>query len=198
MSFKFAVGRGALLWIALIAVSLVSIAAASQSSLLAYRDPIYIAAGFAGAMAMALLVFQPLLAAGYLAGLTGVRGRRLHKWIGAVLVLLIALHVVGLWITSPPDVIDALLFSSPTPFSKWGVVSMWCLLGTGCIALLRRRLKPRTWRLVHKTLALVIVVSAVVHAMLIEGTMEIISKSLLCAMVLVSTVTVLILLSKRK
>jgi len=193
----FTTSRGALLWIAVIAVSLVSIFAASQSSLLAYRDPVYIAAGFAGVVAMVLLLFQPLLAAGFLAGLAGVQGRRVHKWIGVVVVFLIAAHVVGLWITSPPDVIDALLFSSPTPFSHWGVIAMWCLLGTGCVALWRRKMKPRSWRLVHKTLAIIIVVSAVVHAMLIEGTMEVLSKSLLCAMVLASTVIVLVLLRRR-
>ena len=29
----------------------------------------------------------------------------------------VVIHVAGLWITSPPDMIDALLFTSPTPFS---------------------------------------------------------------------------------
>ena len=111
--------RSTLIWAALAVAVAVPVAAATASPLLAWRDPVYIAAGFAGIAAMALMLIQPLLAGGYLPGLPAIRGRFLHRWTGAVLVAAVVGHVAGLWITSPPDVIDALLFRSPTPFSAW-------------------------------------------------------------------------------
>lgn len=184
--------RAILIWAALsIAVGL-PMAAASASPLLAWRDPVYIVAGLAGVLAMSLMLCQPLLAGGYLPGLPRHRGRRVHRWIGGVLVAAVLIHVAGLWITSPPDVIDALLFASPTPFSFWGVVAMWALLATALLAALRRRLRlrPRAWRVGHATLAMVIVVTSAVHAILIDGTMETLSKVALCALVLIATAKV--------
>jgi len=179
-----------LVWPVLVIAVGVPIAAAAASPLLAWRDPVYIAAGFAGVVAMALLVFQPLLAAGRLPGLFAQRGRLLHRWVGAALVLAVVIHVGALWVTSPPDVIDALLFASPTLFSAWGVIAMWAVFASALLAGLRRRLRlrPRWWRLAHTILAAVIVVGSVVHAMLIEGTMETVSKTALCALVLAATV----------
>lgn len=165
----------------------VPLAVAALSPLLAWRSPVYIAAGFAGIMAMSLLLIQPLLATGALPGLSGARARRLHRATGAVLVLAILAHVGGLWITSPPDVVDALLFTSPTPFSAWGVVAMWALFLTALLALLRRRIRPRTWRLAHGALACVIVGGSVVHALLIVGTMGTLSKAALCLLVALAT-----------
>jgi len=176
-----------IVWAALLIGVAVPVAAAAMSPLLAWRDPVYIAAGFAGVVAMALLLFQPLLAAGWLPGLSGPRGRRVHRWIGSALVLAVIVHVVGLWVTSPPDVIDALLFASPTPFSAWGVIAMWALFASALLAGLRRRLRPRHWRRAHTLLAAVIAVGSVVHAMLIEGTMETFSKAALCALVVAAT-----------
>lgn len=170
----------------------VPLAAAAYSPLLAWRDPIYIAAGFFGIIAMALLLVQPLLIGGYLPGLSGLRARRVHRAIGVVLVLAVVIHVAGLWITSPLDVVDALLFVSPTPFSVWGVVAMWAIFATALLATLRQRLhlRPRIWRLVHTTFVVVIVVGTVVHALLIEGTMGTISKAVLCVLVVLATVKV--------
>jgi predicted ferric reductase len=178
--------RAVLIWAALALAVIVPMAIALASPLLAWRDPIYIAAGFAGIVAMALLLLQPLLAGGYLPGLASRRGRRAHKWVGAGLALAVAVHVAALWITSPPDVIDVLLFRSPTPFSVWGVVAMWAVFAAATMAALRRRLRVKAlvWRLVHTTLAAVIVVGGIVHAMLIEGTMGTVSKAMLCALVL--------------
>lgn len=168
------------------------IAVAATSPLLAWRDPVYIAAGFAGVVAMGLVLLQPLLAGGYLPGLPGRRGRRVHKWIGGALVTAVVAHVGGLWLTSPPDVIDALLFVSPTPFSAWGVVAMWALFTAALLAALRWRLRipPRFWRLGHTTLATVVVLGSVIHAMLIEGTMGTISKAALCLLALAAVVKV--------
>lgn len=152
---------------------------------MAWRDPIYIGAGFAGVIAMALLLVQPLLVSGALPGLSGIKGRQAHRWVGGMLTLPILLHVFGLWITSPPDVVDALTFRSPTPFSLWGVIAMWALFATALLALLRRRLRltPRVWQLAHGSLAVIIVSGSILHALLIEGTMETVSKTLLCVVV---------------
>jgi len=183
-------GRPILIWASLAIMVVVPVVAAGMSPLLAWRDPVYIAAGFAGVAAMVFLLFQPLLAAGYLPGLDG---RRMHRWVGSALVLAVVIHVAGLWITSPPDVVDALLFASPTPFSVWGVIAMWAMFASAILALLRRRLRlrPRVWLIGHMSLALLIVGGSVLHAMLIDGTMEWISKVLLCLLTLAAALKVI-------
>jgi predicted ferric reductase len=185
--------RAALIWGALAMAICVPIALAATSSQLAWRGPLYILAGFSGIVALGLLLVQPLLIAGYLPGLSAYRGRRAHHWIGGAIVMAIVVHVAGLWITSPPDMIDALLFASPTPFSPWGVTAMWAIFALALLAALRRRLglRLRTWRVAHMLLAIVIVVGSVVHGVLIEGTMETVSKTALCALVLVAATKVL-------
>lgn len=182
-----------LIWVAVFTAIAVPIAAAAFSPLLAWREPIYISAGFAGVIAMALLLCQPLLAGGYLPELSTPVRRRIHRWVGAGLVLTVVVHVGGLWITSPPDVLDALLFRSPTFFSAWGVIAMWAVFAAALLAVLLRRLRWRwwAWRLGHTSLAAITVVGSIVHAVLIEGTMEPITKILLCALVLAATVKVL-------
>ncbi len=176
--------RKGLIWLGLATVLLVPVVLSLTSPLLAWRTPVYIAAGLAGVIAFALMPLQPLLAVGLLPGLNVAAARRMHRWMGAALVLAVLLHVAGLWITSPPDVVDALLLRSPTPFSDWGVVAMWALFVTGVLALLRAplQIRWRIWRLCHTALFAVIVVGTVIHALLIEGTMETVSKSLLAAL----------------
>jgi predicted ferric reductase len=185
--------RVTLIWAALAVAVVVPIGFAAASPLLAWRDPLYIAAGFAGVIALALMLLQPLLMSGYLPGLSAYRRRHAHRWIGGVLVGAVVIHVGGLWITSPPDVIDALLFTSPTPFSAWGVIAMWATVAVALLAALRHRLRlpPRTWRIAHMSLAVVIVVGTVVHSILVEGAMETVSKAALCALVLAATIKVM-------
>lgn len=179
-------------WVIVAIVIAVPLVAAANSPLLAWRDPVYIVAGFAGVVALALLLVQPLLAGGYLPALAMRRGRQVHRGVGVLLVIAIVIHVVGLWVTSPPDMIDALLFVSPTPFSVWGVIAMWALFATAVLAMIRRRLPLRRWRLAHTSLAVVIVLGSVVHALLIEGTMETYSKIALCVLVIAATLKVII------
>jgi len=186
--------RALLVWAALAAAVLIPIAVAATSDYLAYRSWIYVGAGFAGIAAMALILVQPLLAAGYLPGLDVRSGRQVHRWVGLGLVAAILVHVGGLWLTSPPDVIDALLFASPTPFSDWGVVSMWALFAAAALAILRKRLRirPAIFRFAHTALAALVVLAGSVHAMLIEGTMGTISKATLCALAGVATTKALV------
>ena len=185
--------RTILIWTALAAATAVPISAAAASPLLAWRAPIYIAAGFAGIVGLALLLVQPLLIGGYLPGPSAYRARRMHRWVGGLLVAAVAIHVGALWITSPQDVIDVFLFQSPTPFSVWGLIGMGAIFAAALSAALRDRLRlrPRTWRISHACLAVVVVAGSVVHTILIEGTMEVISKAALCGLVLTATTKVI-------
>ena len=186
--------RAVLIWAGVALAILVPSAFALTSPLLQWRDPVYIIAGFAGVVGMALLLLQPLLVGGHLPGLGAMRGRRMHRVVGAALVLAVLIHVAGLWITSSPDVIDALLFVSPTPFAIWGVVAMWAIIGAAVLAAMRRRigLRLRLWRFAHTVLAAVIVVGTVVHALLIDGTMESVTKAVLAALLGAATLKVVI------
>lgn len=186
--------RAMLIWAVVVLAIAVPIIAAVASPLLAWREPIYIAAGFAGIVSLGLLFLQPLLIGGYLPGLSPYRRRQIHLWIGSALVAALTVHVAGLWITSPPDVVDALLFRSPTPFSAWGVIAMWAVFTAALLVTLRRRwlLRPRIWRNGHVSLAFVIVAGSVVHAMLIEGTMERVSKTVLCVLIVAVTLKLLL------
>ena len=85
--------RVILIWVALASAICVPIAAAALSPLLAWRGPVYILAGFAGIIALGLMLVQPLLIAGYLPGLSARIGRRVHHWIGGALVVAVAIHV---------------------------------------------------------------------------------------------------------
>jgi hypothetical protein len=182
-----------LIWCAVATAVAVPVIAATLSPLLAWRDPIYIVACLAGVAGLGLMLFQPLLIAGYLPGFSPYRTRRVHLWTGTALVVAVVVHVAGLWITSPPDVIDALLFTSPTPFSAWGVVAMWAILAVAIMVALRPQLglRPRTWRAAHTFLAAIIVTGTAVHSVLVEGTMETVSKVFLCTLIVAVTVKVI-------
>ena len=91
--------RVTLIWALLAAAIFVPIALAATSELLAWRGPVYIIAGFAGIIALGLVLVQPLLIAGYLPGLSGFRGRRTHYWIGGALVVAV---VVTSWAFGSP------------------------------------------------------------------------------------------------
>lgn len=185
---------GVLIWIGVTTVATVPLIAALMSPLLEWRQPTYIIAGASGVIALALLLYQPMLAYRWLPGLTQTRSRKIHRRIGICIVLFVVLHVAGLWLTSPPDVVDALLFRSPTSFSPWGVVSMWALFVSMVFVGLRRRLTLRasTWQLVHRLFGAIIVVGAVVHTLLVDGTMEIFTKLLLCTAVILATLAALL------
>jgi len=98
------------------------------------------------------------------------------------LVTLIVLHVGALWITSPPDVVDALALRSPTAFSIWGVLAMWAAFAAAAVAALRKplRLRMSLWRPVHLALTSCVAGGTIVHALLIDGAMGQITKLLIC------------------
>lgn len=189
-----------LVWLALAIAVAVPVAVAAASPYLAGRNVAYVVAGFAGIVSLAILLVQPLLGAGYLPGLPLPRARRWHRWTGAALVAGVGLHVGGLYLTSAPDTLDALLLVSPTPFSVYGVLAMWGVVATAGLVVLRHRLglRPMVWRVVHNALALVVVVATAVHALQIEGTMGAGSKWALCIAVLAITGGVLFDLRVRR
>lgn len=184
--------RAALAWAGVVAALVVPLTIAATSPLLAWRDPVYIAAGLAGVIGLWLLLVQPLLADAWLPRLSAMRARRLHRWLGPAVIAVVAVHVIGLWITSPPDVVDALLLRSATTFSVFGVVAMWAVIGAAALAAVREQLRPRTWRTGHVALTSIAVAGTVVHALLIEGTMGTVSKVALCALAVVACARVVL------
>ncbi|MBO9451925.1 ferric reductase-like transmembrane domain-containing protein [Tropicibacter sp. R16_0] len=174
--------RAILVWLALAGIVVAAVIEAAGSEFLQYRSVVYVVAGFAGVTALVLLLFQPLLASGYLPGLSMSSERRMHRWIGVALLLAVAVHVSGLWITSPPDMIDAMTFRAPTAFSVFGVVAMWALVISAFLAGFRGKLRfrPQVWRLAHTSSAIAVVSGTVAHVIMIEGTMGTLSKNLIC------------------
>ena len=192
--------RTVLIWITLGVALAAPLIAAGFSPQLAWRDGVYIASGFAGIFAMGLLLVQPLLASGDLPPLSAIRSRQVHRAVGMLLVAAILVHVGGLWITSPPDVVDALLFASPTPFSLWGVIAMWAVFTTAAMAILRRRVRvrPMTWRRAHVALAVIIAGTTIAHAALIEGTMETLTKIGLSILLALATARIVFLTARMR
>jgi len=177
----------ALIWAAVALVAVVPVAIAAASPLQAGRGAAYVTGGMAGVAALALLLLQPLLGAGYLPGVHPVQARRWHRRLGFVLVAAVVLHIGGLFLASPPDTIDALLLVSPTPFSVYGVIALWSVLLTAVLVAARKRFRPASWRIAHNGLAAIVVVATVVHALMIEGAMGGRSKLILCLCVLAAT-----------
>lgn len=183
-------GRVVSVWSVLVLAMAGPVVIAATSPWLAGRDTVYIVAGFAGIGALALCLIQPLLAGGYLPAPRPALAKRWHRWIGSGIVAGIGVHVGGLYLTSPQDTLDALFLVSPTPFSVYGVVGLGAAVLTVVLVLLRTWLKwrPGMWRGVHNALAAVIVVASIVHALKIEGTMGVLSKWGLYALILAATI----------
>ena len=179
--------RAIAIWMGLGLAVVVPVVLAATSPQLAWRQPVYIIAGFAGVVSLGLLLVQPLLAAAALPGLPRKQSRTVHRWLGLALVAAVIVHVGGLWIFSPPDVIDVLLFRSPTPFSVWGVMAMWAVFAAAVLAAFRHRLKPLSWSVVHTILVTIVVLGTAIHAVLIQGTMEVFTKWALCILVVLAT-----------
>lgn len=167
---------------------------AATSPLLSGREAVYIVGGMSGVVALALLLLQPILASGYLPSISTIKSKAWHRRIGLLLVLAIALHIVGLYLTSPDDLMDALLLISPTPFSLYGVVGMWAIIVTTLLVVLRSHLSWRhtLWKIVHNILACIVVVTSVTHALMIDGAMGYRSKLILCIAIIALTIVVIV------
>ena len=183
----------ALVWGLLAACILVPVGIAAVNPLQANRDALWIVGGMAGIVALAFLLVQPLLAAGSLPGPSLTAGRRWHRWLGTMIVVAVGLHIGGLYLSSPEDTTDTLLLVAPTPFSVYGVIALLGVVLTAILVVVKSRsgLRYASWRILHNALALVVVISSIVHALLIEGAMGSVSKAILCALILAATITVL-------
>lgn len=184
--------RVAFVWLCLVSVIGVPLLIAATSPLQASRNVAYVIGGLSGVFALGLLLLQPLLAAGYLPGLPVVDSRRWHQWLGICIVAAVILHIVGLYLTSPDDMSDALLLVAPTPYSVYGVIGLWGVVLTALLVALRSRLRLRitTWRILHNALAVIVVLASVVHALMIDGAMGSRSKLILSVLVLIAVATV--------
>ena len=100
----------------------------------------------------------------------------LHIVLGAVILVGVVWHVAGLWLTSPPDVVDALLLRSPTPFSIYGVVALWALMLAACAMALQRKMHATRARALHTMLVALAAGGTVAHVVLIDGTLGTVSK----------------------
>ncbi len=184
----------AVVWLLLAVCMLAPVGLAAASPLQASREALWIFGGMAGVVALALLLVQPLLAASLLPGPSIPAERRWHRWIGATIIAAVVLHVGGLYLYSPDDISDALLLISPTPFAVYGVIGLGGVVLTALLVAARSRSGMRyvTWRIVHNVVSLVVVVSSVVHALLIEGAMGVVSKAILCGLVVAAAIVALL------
>ena len=179
--------RAIAIWTALCAVMIAPVLFATTSPFLSGRSVAYLIGGFAGIVALSVLFVQPILAMGILPRMPPPKSRKWHRTLGAVLVGLVVVHVGGLYLTSPPDTLDALLLVSPTPFSVYGVIAMWVTFATAGLALLRKKMRLRVWTFIHTAMALIIVIGTVIHAMQIQGAMEPVSKWSICIAALLAS-----------
>jgi predicted ferric reductase len=183
-----------LVWCGIAACIFIPVGIATTDPVLASRDGFWIVGGMAGVVALAILLLQPLLAWGGLPGPSRTTTRRWHRLVGTTIVVLVGLHVGALYLSSPQDMIDALMLTAPTPFSVFGVIGLGGVLLTVVLVAMRSRtgLRYASWRIVHNGLALIIVLSSIAHALLIEGAMGPLSKAALCVFMLVATGFVLV------
>lgn len=188
--------KNRLIWLGLLVVMTLPVAMATRSPYLPFRSSIYVLAGFAGIICLSIFVLQPLLSTNHLP-LHPIQTRRLHRIVGTSVLILAIMHVAGLYLTSPPDVIDALLLRAPTLFSVFGVVAMWGIILTVLIAKLRRTLPANIWRATHRTLSTLVIFATLIHALQIQGMMEPITKWIISIAVLLSIGFTLIWLKPR-
>ncbi|KPH81976.1 ferric reductase-like transmembrane domain-containing protein [Bosea vaviloviae] len=178
-------------WILVAAIACVPVLAAAASPLQRGRELLWIIGGMAGVLALSLLFLQPLLMAATPPLMQVRAGVTWHRRGGIAIVAMVAVHIGALYLYSPEDITDALLLVAPTPFSLYGVISLWCLVLTAALAATRRVLKIgyRPWRILHSVLAVAVVGASAIHAIQIEGAMEEYSKLAICiAALLVTTV----------
>lgn len=164
--------------IAAAVLALAAMGVAVFSPLSATREPMWVAGSLLGVLALALLPLQALLpqrvrrsTAATGAGALGVP--RLHRLVGLGVLAATVLHVAALYVVSPDDIGDALVLQAPT-YSRLGMISAVCLIGTVLFALLRRRtgLDAANWRLIHGGLAVAIVGTAAAHVLMIRGALD--------------------------
>jgi hypothetical protein len=125
-----------------------------------------------------LLVVSTLaacLAVGALAAQPWLTRRRVpaHVRVGGVVAALVGVHLVALLVEDPDDALYSMSPDGPTR-ARMALIATVLLVVVTLLGVLRRRLRwsPATWRFVHGSLAVLVVVLGVGHALLIEGALE--------------------------
>ena len=119
----------------------------------------------AEALAVSVLVLQPLLAR------KGQIAR--HQILGGVAFALVLVHVGALFAESPADAWFALSPDGPTR-ARMALIATIALFGVVALGVLRNRLRlgADTWRILHAYLALVVISLGIGHAVLTDGALD--------------------------
>jgi predicted ferric reductase len=123
----------------------------------------------AGALAVSVLVLQPLLAA----RATGRRRLRAHQSLGAVTLGLVLLHVGALFAVEVEHTLFSMSPDGPTR-ARMALIALLALVAIAALGALRTRLPMAraTWRILHAYLAVVALVPGVGHAVLTDGALD--------------------------
>jgi predicted ferric reductase len=118
----------------------------------------------AACLAVAALAVQPWLTR---------RRVGAHVRVGGIVGVLVALHVVALFVEDPDDALFSMSPDGPTR-ARMALFATVLLVVVTLLGLLRRRLRwsPATWRFLHGSLAVLVVVLGVGHAVLIQGALD--------------------------
>jgi predicted ferric reductase len=118
-----------------------------------------------GAVAVSVLVLQPLMA--------GTGRVRRHRLLGVVALVLVLVHVAALFVESPSDARFALSPDGPTR-ARMALFATIALVALVAVGALRGRLPlaPSSWRAVHAYLAVVVIVLGLGHALLTDGALD--------------------------
>ncbi|MEJ2887169.1 ferric reductase-like transmembrane domain-containing protein [Actinomycetospora aeridis] len=131
---------------------------------LARASPALLVSTLAGCVAVAALAAQPWLTR---------RRVPAHVRLGGVVAVLVAVHVLALVVESPDDALYSMSPDGPTR-ARMALFATVLLAVVTLLGLLRRRLRwsAPTWRFVHGSLAGLVVVLGVGHAVLIQGALD--------------------------
>jgi predicted ferric reductase len=118
----------------------------------------------AACLAVAALAVQPWLTR---------RRVGVHVRVGGIVAVLVALHVVALFVEDPDDALFSMSPDGPTR-ARMALFATVLLVAVTLLGMLRRRLRwsPATWRFLHGSLAVLVVVLGVGHAVLIQGALD--------------------------
>jgi predicted ferric reductase len=118
----------------------------------------------AACLAVAALAVQPWLTR---------RRVGVHVRVGGIIAVLVVLHVVALLVEDPDDALYSMSPDGPTR-ARMALIATLLLGVVTLLGVLRRRLRwsPATWRFVHGSLAALVVVLGVGHALLIQGALD--------------------------
>ena len=131
---------------------------------LAEGSPLLVVSTLAACVAVAALAAQPWLTR---------RKVPAHVRVGGVIAVLVAVHVLALVLESPDDALYSMSLDGPTR-ARMALFATVLLAVVTLLGVLRRRLRwsAATWRFVHGSLAGLVVVLGVGHAVLIQGALD--------------------------